>query len=92
MSSDTPLTDEAAFSTGNAFILLHSDAQKIERILMSRVSQLEAQLAEARKDSERLAKADRLALYDGKDGHREWWSGGTWLYPGDEIIQLDAKP
>ncbi len=64
-----------------------------ERITLERrVSQLEAQLAEARKDSERLAKADRLALYDGKDGHREWWSGGTWLYPGDEIIQLDAKP
>jgi hypothetical protein len=60
--------------------------------LEKRVTQLEAQLAEARKDSERLAKADRLALYDGKDGHREWWSGGTWLYPGDEIIQLDAKP
>jgi hypothetical protein len=90
MSSDTPLTDAEVFLTrGPGF---NSVDPNFARTLERRVTQLEAQLAEARKDSERLAKADRLALYDGKDGHREWWSGGTWLYPGDEIIQLDAKP
>lgn len=33
MDTETPLVDEAAFSTGNAFIVLHKEAQKIERQL-----------------------------------------------------------
>jgi hypothetical protein len=52
MSSDTPLTDAKVFLTrGPGF---NSVDPNFARTLERRVSQLEAQLAEARKDSERL--------------------------------------
>jgi hypothetical protein len=35
---------------------------------------------------------DPLAAYEGKDGHRQWWSGGTWLYPGDRVVIMAAPP
>ena len=25
-----------------------------------------------------------------EDGSRDWWSGGTWLYPGDAVVIIDA--
>jgi hypothetical protein len=32
-----------------------------------------------------LTDLDRLGSYEGKDGRRDWWSGGAWLYPGDTV-------
>lgn len=29
---------------------------------------------------------DIISRHSGKTTHREWWSGGEWLYPGDEIV------
>ena len=29
-----------------------------------------------------------LAVYNGKDGKRQWASTGTWLYPGDALAQI----
>ena len=34
---------------------------------------------------------DIIARHSGKTSHREWWSGGEWLYPGDEIVKRDAS-
>lgn len=40
-----------------------------------------------RADAERMKNADVLAAYKPDFGeHRQWWSGGTWLYPGDEVL------
>lgn len=33
-----------------------------------------------------------LARHSGKTERREWHSVGTWLYPGDEIVERKAKP
>jgi len=33
---------------------------------------------------------ETLAVYDGKDGRREWWTGGTWLYPWQKIVVIDT--
>lgn len=41
---DTPLVDAVAFSTGNAFVVLHSNAQKIERQLRDENAKLREQL------------------------------------------------
>ena len=38
----TPLADDAAFPTGSAFIVLHSDARKIERTLRDELDALRA--------------------------------------------------
>ena len=27
---------------------------------------------------------------DGSPASRDWWSGGTWLYPGDAVVIIDA--
>lgn len=40
---------------------------------------LRAALAE-RDDSEVIGR------HDGETDRRTWWSGGTWLYPGDEVV------
>lgn len=37
-----------------------------------------------------IEDADTLAAHDGIDGRRRWWSGGSWLYPGDRIALLSA--
>jgi hypothetical protein len=45
-------------------------------------------------DARRIAAAlsasseveDVIGEYSRDDGRREWWSGGAWLYPGDQII------
>ena len=29
---------------------------------------------------------DVIGEYSGVDHHRWWWSGGTWLRPGDEVV------
>lgn len=34
--------------------------------------------------------ADVIAKHSGQTTHREWWSGGEWLYPGDEIVKRDS--
>jgi hypothetical protein len=28
---------------------------------------------------------DVIGTYQGKDGRRYWWSGGTWLMPGEVV-------
>ena len=33
-----------------------------------------------------------LGRHSGKSAHREWWSGGTWLYPGDVVIERGTTP
>ena len=30
-----------------------------------------------------------LARYEGKNGHRDWWIGGTWMHPGDLLIEAN---
>jgi hypothetical protein len=35
---------------------------------------------------------DTLAEYTATHGRREWWDGNTWIYPGDRIVILSAKP
>ena len=32
-----------------------------------------------------------MVRYSGKDGHRNWWSGGTWLRPGDLLIEANES-
>ena len=39
---------------------------------------------------ERYRNAEVLATHSHGDGHREWWSGGTWLYPGESVIVIDT--
>lgn len=31
-----------------------------------------------------------LGKHSGTTNRREWWSGGTWLYPGDAVIERSA--
>ena len=29
--------------------------------------------------------------HSGASDRREWWSGGTWLYPGSRVVYLSAE-
>lgn len=50
-------------------------------------TQIEAAAAEI----ERLESAqDVIAEHSGKTDHREWYSQGTWLYPGDKLVVVSA--
>ena len=33
-----------------------------------------------------------IGRHSGESAHREWWSGGTWLYPGDVVIERGTTP
>ena len=39
---------------------------------------------------EKYRNAEVLATHSCGDRHREWWSGGTWLYPSQSVIVIDA--
>ena len=39
---------------------------------------------------EQYRNAEVLATYSRGDGNREWWTGGTWLYPGQSVVVVDA--
>ncbi len=43
-----------------------------------------------RDDAERLRDGVTIGVYSHGDGHRDWWSGGTWLYPGESVVVIDA--
>ena len=34
---------------------------------------------------------DIIGIYEGKDGRRFWWSGGTWLMPGEKVAVIYPK-
>ena len=29
--------------------------------------------------------------YEGSDGRRYWWTGGAWIYPGQEVAIISAR-
>jgi hypothetical protein len=37
-----------------------------------------------------LEKPDVIGRYEGEDGRRQWWSGGTWLHPGERVVLITA--
>jgi hypothetical protein len=39
--------------------------------------------------AEEFIAENALARYSGDDGHRQWWNGGTWLYPERAILEVD---
>lgn len=36
--------------------------------------------------------AEVIWNYSGKEGRREWWMSGEWLYPGDQIWMVNTRP
>ena len=49
-------------------------------------SNLPVEIATAITDRLESQTDELLAKYDGVEGRRHWWSGGTWLHPGDEVV------
>mgnify|MGYP001558744665 CR=1 FL=1 len=39
-----------------------------------------------------LENVDVIGRNTSKDGHRDWWSGGTWLRAGQAIVVIDIAP
>lgn len=62
-----------------------TDAMKFAR-------RLERELTAERERGRRVREETESVLgkHSGNSQHREWWSGGTWLYPGDEVIERSA--
>lgn len=58
--------------------------------LLTELEQLRAELGRYREDAERLRDGVTIGVYAARDGHRDWWSGGTWLNPGEEVMVVDA--
>lgn len=57
------------------------------------INQLEAaaeRIAELEKDAKAYRDRDIIAVYTGKEDRRDWWSGGCWLHPGEEVCVLRA--
>ena len=36
-------------------------------------------------------EGDVIGEYEGKDGRRYWWTGGVWLYPGQEVAVISTR-
>ena len=37
------------------------------------------------------AEPEVIGGYEGEGGRRFWWTGGTWLYPGQEVAVISAR-
>lgn len=42
-------------------------------------------------DGEEPTVEDIIGSHSGARNSREWWSGGAWLYPGDDVVVLRTR-
>jgi hypothetical protein len=58
------------------------------------VASVELLLARAESDAPAKhpdTEGDVIGEYEGKDGRRYWWTGGVWLYPGQEVAVISTR-
>lgn len=80
---DTPRDDVK--KSHDVLAALLEDADAGNDVIRDAALNLTAALAEFWDHEELLGSNPRT------DGRRDWWSGGVWLYPGDEVVVLRAR-
>lgn len=59
---------------------------KLREAMAAQMYVLPDELAELRKVKAQWDEAEVIGIYKGTPPHRDWWTGGEWLRPGDRVL------